>query len=222
MPLYCVGFARSPDPPGRVRASRRHDHRRRGGGRGFERLAPGGDPGRHQRITVGRRTSIQDGSVIHTNHDYPTTVGDECVIGHLVHLECCVVQDGALVGTGAIVLHRSVIESGAWVGAGAVVPNDMIVPSGAMALGVPARIRPRCRGPRRRSWTRWSTTCEKRGALSVPSCGASDRARRDRRVRTRPTPRRPGAHGGPSAARSARSRRDARPSKHAVRRSSNP
>jgi carbonic anhydrase/acetyltransferase-like protein (isoleucine patch superfamily) len=46
------------------------------------------------------------------------------------------------VGTGSIVLHRAVVESGALVGAGAVVPNDMLVPSGALALGVPAKLRP--------------------------------------------------------------------------------
>jgi carbonic anhydrase/acetyltransferase-like protein (isoleucine patch superfamily) len=92
-------------------------------------------------IEIGARTSIQDGSVVHTTASLPTIIGDDCVIGHLVHLECCTVQNGALVGTGAIVLHAAVIESGAWVGAGAVVPNRMVVPSGAMALGVPAKIR---------------------------------------------------------------------------------
>ena len=69
-------------------------------------------------IEIGERTSIQDGSVIHTTAMHPTIVGDDCVIGHLVHLECCTVHDRALVGTGSIVLHRAVIESGALVGAG--------------------------------------------------------------------------------------------------------
>jgi carbonic anhydrase/acetyltransferase-like protein (isoleucine patch superfamily) len=51
------------------------------------------------------------------------------------------VHDGALIGTGSIVLHLAVVEAGALVGAGAVVPNGMVVPAGAMALGVPAKIR---------------------------------------------------------------------------------
>jgi carbonic anhydrase/acetyltransferase-like protein (isoleucine patch superfamily) len=93
-------------------------------------------------ITVGARTSVQDGSVLHCTAEYPTLIGDDCVIGHLAHLECCTVHDRALVGTGSIVLHRAVVESAALVGAGAVVPNDMIVPAGALALGVPAKIRP--------------------------------------------------------------------------------
>jgi carbonic anhydrase/acetyltransferase-like protein (isoleucine patch superfamily) len=92
-------------------------------------------------IVIGARTSIQDGSIIHATAELPTLIGDDCVIGHLVHMECCTIQDGALVGTGSIVLHECVVESGAWVGAGAVVPNRMRVPSGSMALGVPAKLR---------------------------------------------------------------------------------
>ena len=93
-------------------------------------------------ITIGARTSVQDGAVLHSTPMTPTVVGDDVVIGHLAHLECCTVHDGALIGTGSIVLHRAVVESGALVGAGAVVPNDMVVPSRAMALGVPAKLRP--------------------------------------------------------------------------------
>ncbi len=97
--------------------------------------------GDYGEIIVGERTSVQDGAVLHTTPLLPTTVGDDVVVGHLAHLECCTVHDGALIGTGSIVLHRAVIERGALVGAGAVVPNGVIVPSGAMALGVPAKIR---------------------------------------------------------------------------------
>jgi carbonic anhydrase/acetyltransferase-like protein (isoleucine patch superfamily) len=92
-------------------------------------------------ITVGARTSIQDGSVIHTTERYPTVIGDDCVIGHLVHIECCTIEDRALVGSGSVVLHRVIVRSEAVVGANAVVPNDMEVPSRAMALGVPAKLR---------------------------------------------------------------------------------
>ncbi len=92
-------------------------------------------------IRIGARTSIQDGSVIHCTPHIPTIVGDDCVVGHLAHLECCTVEDGALIGTGSIVLHRAVIGTGALVGAAALVPNGMTVPPRAMALGVPAKIR---------------------------------------------------------------------------------
>jgi carbonic anhydrase/acetyltransferase-like protein (isoleucine patch superfamily) len=92
-------------------------------------------------IRIGARTSIQDGTVIHCTAELPTVIGDDCVIGHLAHLECCTVEDRALVGTNAVVLHRATVRSNALVGASALVPNGMEVPSGAMALGVPARLR---------------------------------------------------------------------------------
>lgn len=92
-------------------------------------------------IIIGARTSIQDGSIIHTTAWLPTTVGDDCVIGHLVHLEGCRIESGALIGNGSIVLHDAVVRTGAVVGAGAVVPGGMEVPSGAMALGIPAKLK---------------------------------------------------------------------------------
>jgi carbonic anhydrase/acetyltransferase-like protein (isoleucine patch superfamily) len=97
--------------------------------------------GDQSRISVGARTSVQDGAVVHCTRELETVIGADCVIGHLAHLEGCTVEDGALVGTGAIVLHRAIVRSGALVGAGALVPNGMEVPGGAMALGVPARLR---------------------------------------------------------------------------------
>jgi carbonic anhydrase/acetyltransferase-like protein (isoleucine patch superfamily) len=92
-------------------------------------------------ISIGERTSIQDGAVLHCTRELPTVIGSDCVVGHLAHLECCTVEDGALIGTGSVVLHRVVVRRAALVGAAALVPNDMEVPSGAMALGVPAKLR---------------------------------------------------------------------------------
>src|SRR5271155_4660806 len=56
-------------------------------------------------ITVGARTSVQDGTVIHAGPGFPTVVGDGCVIGHLAHLEGCTLEDDCLVGSGSVVLH---------------------------------------------------------------------------------------------------------------------
>jgi carbonic anhydrase/acetyltransferase-like protein (isoleucine patch superfamily) len=93
-------------------------------------------------ITVGARTSVQDGTVVHCTIDLPTIIGADCVVGHNAHLEGCVVEDGALVGSGSVLLHRVLVRTGALVAAGAVVAPGTEVPSGATALGVPARIRP--------------------------------------------------------------------------------
>lgn len=95
-------------------------------------------------IVIGERTSIQDGTVIHTQPFNQTRIGSDCVIGHLVHLEGCVLENLVLVGSGAVVLERVICRSPSLVGAGAVVSPGTEVPAGAMALGVPARIRPNC------------------------------------------------------------------------------
>jgi carbonic anhydrase/acetyltransferase-like protein (isoleucine patch superfamily) len=92
-------------------------------------------------ITVGARTSIQDGSVIHTTPETPTIVGDECVIGHLVHLEGCRIEPHALVGSGSVVLHNAVVSSWAVVGANSVLLDNTFVPAGALAVGSPATIK---------------------------------------------------------------------------------
>ena len=91
-------------------------------------------------ITIGAATSIQDGTVVHAGPGFPTVIGDGCVIGHIVHLEGCLLEDESLVGSGSVVLHHAVISHGATVGANAVVPNNVVVPEGALALGVPAKV----------------------------------------------------------------------------------
>jgi carbonic anhydrase/acetyltransferase-like protein (isoleucine patch superfamily) len=93
-------------------------------------------------IAIGERTSIQDNSVLHTTPEVPTLVGSDCVIGHIVHLEACTIEDGAQVSSGAVVLHRVVVGSGAIVAANAVVLNDTVIPPGALAVGTPATIKP--------------------------------------------------------------------------------
>ncbi len=92
-------------------------------------------------IVVGARTSVQDNAVIHNTDELPTVVGDDVTIGHLAHLEGCIVEDEALVGTASVVLHEAVVGRGALVGANAVVTNRMVVPPLALAVGVPARVR---------------------------------------------------------------------------------
>jgi carbonic anhydrase/acetyltransferase-like protein (isoleucine patch superfamily) len=93
-------------------------------------------------IVVGAATSIQDGAVIHATAELDTVIGDWVVVGHLAHIEGAKVAHRSLIGVGSIVLHRAVIGEGATVGAGAVVTNGMEVPPGALAVGVPAQIKP--------------------------------------------------------------------------------
>ncbi|MEZ5216903.1 MAG: gamma carbonic anhydrase family protein [Ilumatobacteraceae bacterium] len=97
--------------------------------------------GDNGRILIGARTSIQDNSVLHTIPDSPTTVGDDCVVGHIVHLEGCVVENQCLIGNGSIVLHRVKVRTGSIVAANSTVLDDTEVPSGAIAVGSPAVIK---------------------------------------------------------------------------------
>ena len=92
-------------------------------------------------ITIGARTSVQDNCVLHTTPERPTVVGDDCVIGHMVHLEACTIESGCLIGNGSIVMHRVMVRTGAIVAANAVVLNDTEVPSGSLAVGTPAVIK---------------------------------------------------------------------------------
>ena len=107
--------------------------------------------GDHGVIRIGERTSIQDGTIVHTTHNWPTVIGAGCVVGHRAHLEGCVVEDGCLIGSGSLVLNRATVRTGAVVAAAALIREDMVVPAGALALGVPATIREGA-GLRQREW----------------------------------------------------------------------
>src|SRR5438552_2061816 len=91
------------------------------------------------RIVVGERTSIQDGTVLHTTEQWPTVIGSDCVVGHNAHLEGCTVEDRCLVGSGSVVLNRATVRAGSVVGANALVPEGLEIPPGHLALGIPAR-----------------------------------------------------------------------------------
>jgi carbonic anhydrase/acetyltransferase-like protein (isoleucine patch superfamily) len=92
-------------------------------------------------IVVGARTSIQDGTIIHTTPDRPTVIGDEVTVGHNVHIEGATVGDGALISSGSVVLNGVTVGEGAIVAAGAVVSPNAVVPPRTMVLGIPARVR---------------------------------------------------------------------------------
>jgi carbonic anhydrase/acetyltransferase-like protein (isoleucine patch superfamily) len=97
--------------------------------------------GDHGHISVGARTSVQDGTIVHCTAQWPTVVGADCVVGHNAHLEGCVIEPGCLIGSGSIVLNGVVVGRGSVVAAGAVVPEGFNVPPGSLVAGVPATIK---------------------------------------------------------------------------------
>ncbi len=97
-------------------------------------------------ISVGARTSIQDGAVLHVTHDgewqpggYPLVVGDDVTIGHRAVLHGCQIGSRCLIGMGAIVLDGAVIEDDVMIAAGALVAPRTRVGAGSLWLGSPAR-----------------------------------------------------------------------------------
>lgn len=91
-------------------------------------------------IRIGKRTNIQDGTVIHCTGGYTETViGDDVTVGHLALLHGCTVEDGAFIGMKACVMDKAVVEKGAMVAAGALVPPGKVVKSGEVWAGNPAR-----------------------------------------------------------------------------------
>jgi carbonic anhydrase/acetyltransferase-like protein (isoleucine patch superfamily) len=92
-------------------------------------------------IQVGDETSIQDGSILHTDEGIQLRIGNRVTVGHAVVLHGCVIEDECLIGIGATVLNNAHIGKGAVIAAGALVPEGMEVPAGMVAMGVPAKIR---------------------------------------------------------------------------------
>jgi len=93
-------------------------------------------------VRVGRRTNLQDGTVVHvTTGTFPALLGDDVTVGHRAVIHGCTIHDRCLIGMGAIVLDGAVVGPDAMVGAGAVVTPGMVVPPGTLVLGAPAKVK---------------------------------------------------------------------------------
>ena len=90
-------------------------------------------------IRIGARSNIQDGTVVHTDEGYPTTVGDDVTVGHNVILHGCTIETGCTIGMGAILLNGSRVGANSLVAAGALLPEGREYPSDSLIMGVPAR-----------------------------------------------------------------------------------
>ena len=91
-------------------------------------------------LTVGRRTNVQDLTMIHADTGVPNVIGEEVTIGHRCVLHGAVVEDRCLIGMGAVLLGGSKIGAESIVAAGAVVREGFEVPPRSLVAGVPARI----------------------------------------------------------------------------------
>ena len=91
-------------------------------------------------IRIGRRSNVQDASVLHTDAGIPLVVGDDVTIGHHVMLHGCTIGDGSLIGIGAVILNKAKIGKGCLVGAGSLVTEGKEFPDGSMIMGSPAKV----------------------------------------------------------------------------------
>jgi carbonic anhydrase/acetyltransferase-like protein (isoleucine patch superfamily) len=91
-------------------------------------------------VTVGDRTNIQDGSVLHVGDDAPCVIGSEVVVGHRAMLHACRVEDGCLIGMQATVLDDAVIGHGSVIGAGALITQRTVIPPRSLVLGAPGKV----------------------------------------------------------------------------------
>lgn len=94
-------------------------------------------------ITVGARTNVQDGAMLHSDPGAPCTLGEDVTVGHHAILHGCTIGDRTLIGMGATILNRAVIGEDCLVGAGALVTEGKVFPPGHLIVGAPAKaIRP--------------------------------------------------------------------------------
>ncbi|MEP6739468.1 MAG: gamma carbonic anhydrase family protein [Caldimonas sp.] len=91
-------------------------------------------------LRVGRGSNIQDGSVVHADPGRPTTIGEDVTVGHLAMLHGCTVDDGSLVGIGAVILNGARIGKHCLVGARALVTEGKSFPDGSLIVGAPATV----------------------------------------------------------------------------------
>jgi carbonic anhydrase/acetyltransferase-like protein (isoleucine patch superfamily) len=93
-------------------------------------------------IRIGRRSNIQDGTIIHVmSHTHPTTIGDDVTIGHAAVIHGCTVDNQCLIGMGAILLNGAHIGAGSIVAAGTLVVERMTIPPRSLVMGSPGKVR---------------------------------------------------------------------------------
>lgn len=91
-------------------------------------------------IKIGKRSNIQDMSVIHVNQGQPVIIEDEVSVGHSVILHGCTIKRASLIGMGSIILNGSVIEEETLVAAGSLIPENKTFPPRVLLMGSPAKV----------------------------------------------------------------------------------
>jgi carbonic anhydrase/acetyltransferase-like protein (isoleucine patch superfamily) len=96
--------------------------------------------GDNELITIGDRTNLQDGCVVHADPGIPVAIGANVSVGHMAMLHGCTIGDGSLIGIGAVILNRAVIGRNCLVGAKTLIPERKTYPDGVLILGQPGKV----------------------------------------------------------------------------------
>lgn len=92
------------------------------------------------RITIGARSNVQDGSVLHLSAEHGCHIGEDVTVGHMAMLHACTIGNEVLIGMGAIILDGVEIGDRCIIGAGSLVTQNKKIPPGSMVMGSPAKV----------------------------------------------------------------------------------
>ena len=96
--------------------------------------------GDNETITIGARSNIQDGAILHADAGIPLSLGADVTVGHQVMLHGCTVGDGSLIGIKAVILNRAVIGRECLIGACALIPEGKVIPDRSLVMGTPGKV----------------------------------------------------------------------------------
>ena len=91
-------------------------------------------------ITIGTRTNIQDGCVLHTDPGFPISIGNDVSVGHLCMLHGCTIDDGTLIGIGSIILNGAKIGKNVLIGANSLITEGKHIPPYTLVMGSPGKV----------------------------------------------------------------------------------
>jgi len=91
-------------------------------------------------ITIGTRTNIQDGCVLHTDPGFPISIGNDVSVGHLCMLHGCTIDDGTLIGIGSIILNGAKIGKNVLIGANSLITEGKHIPPNTLVMGSPGKV----------------------------------------------------------------------------------
>jgi len=93
-------------------------------------------------IRIGKRTNIQDGSVLHVmKEQYPLILGDDVTVGHAATLHGCTIESNVLIGMRVTILNGAVIGTGSIIAAGSLIPERTLIPAGSLVMGAPGKVK---------------------------------------------------------------------------------